>query len=233
MRVLRKPGTYVRNQAWKNLALATLSLLILGIAFLPAIPNLLFLRIGLLEEAQLAISLAALVAFFIFLRRYRGYRSGAEGEQHVAHLLASALDDDYYLLNDVYFRDVGGDIDHIVLGPNGIFVIETKNWSGRITCDGDEWRRENRGNFGSPSKQVKKNASRIKKAIGDTTGLTTWVEGIVVFSNRHAELHLKHPTVPVLRPHELVNFIATYKSGGNYALERLEKIGKEILKQAN
>jgi hypothetical protein len=40
------------------------------------------------------------------------------------------LSDDYYLLNDLYLRDGGGDIDHIVLGPNGVFVLETKNWSG-------------------------------------------------------------------------------------------------------
>jgi len=130
MRVLRKSGSHLRNQAWKNLALATLSILVLSIAFLPIIPKLLLQQIGILEEARLAVSLAALVAFYVYLRRYSSYKGGLQGERQVANLLKSTLGDDYYLLNDVFFRDGFGDIDHIVLAPNGLFVIETKNWSG-------------------------------------------------------------------------------------------------------
>ena len=30
-----------------------------------------------------------------------------------------------------------GNIDHIILGSNGIFVIESKNYDGKIICNGD------------------------------------------------------------------------------------------------
>jgi hypothetical protein len=40
--------------------------------------------------------------------------------------ILSALDDNYVLINDAMFSDGYGNIDHIVLAPNGIFVIETK-----------------------------------------------------------------------------------------------------------
>jgi eukaryotic-like serine/threonine-protein kinase len=97
------------------------------------------------------------------LRKYHIYRSGWQSKKEVATLLSRTLSDDYYLLNNLYLRDGGGDIDHIVLGSNGIFVLETKNWKGRIFCNGDEWRQTGKRNFsGRPSRQVKRKAAKIK-----------------------------------------------------------------------
>ncbi len=194
-------------------------------------------KVGILEEAQLMISLAALIAFYFVLRRYSSYRGGLQGEKHVTKLLKSALSDDYYLLNDVYFRDGFGDIDHIVLGPNGLFVIETKNWSGSITCFGDEWQRQSGRHIGgSPTRQAKKNATRVKNAIeaSDKLGhIKVWVEGIVVFVNRNADLHLHEPTIRVLRLQELPNHILSHKINHAYLPQQLEQMGKEILKQTH
>lgn len=66
---------------------------------------------------------------------------GALGEQKVVKVLET-LSDDYFLINDFsvtfspaiynkrendYIKSV--QIDHILIGPSGIFIIETKNWS--------------------------------------------------------------------------------------------------------
>jgi hypothetical protein len=66
---------------------------------------------------------------------------GALGEQKVVKTLGS-LSDDYFLINDfavsfspaIYNRQENDyinsiQIDHILVGPSGIFLIETKNWS--------------------------------------------------------------------------------------------------------
>jgi hypothetical protein len=68
---------------------------------------------------------------------------GALGEQKVVKTLEN-LSDEYFLINDLtvsfspaiynrqendYIRSV--QIDHILVGPSGIFLIETKNWSGK------------------------------------------------------------------------------------------------------
>jgi hypothetical protein len=236
MRVLRKSGSYVRNQAWKNIGLATLCLLVLGVAFLPAVPKLVYLQIGLLEELQLVVSLAALIGFFICMRRYRIFHSGLEGEQQVTKVLKARLSDDYFLINDAYFRDGGGDIDHIILGPNGLFAVETKNWSGKVTCQGDNWQRDKNHkntNNANPSKQAKRNASRIKNLIESAPfgAGNVWVEGIVVFTNRNINLNVTHPAIPVLKVHELPAFITAHNSRVRYSRQQLEQIGKEILKQ--
>lgn len=52
-------------------------------------------------------------------------RKGLEGEQSVASEL-SYLGDEFLLLNDVMLPGARGNIDHVLVGPTGIFVFETK-----------------------------------------------------------------------------------------------------------
>lgn len=59
---------------------------------------------------------------------------GSEGEQKVSSILVD-LPDDYYVFNGVLLRNWKGDttqIDHIVVSKYGIFVIETKNYCGKV-----------------------------------------------------------------------------------------------------
>ena len=66
------------------------------------------------------------------------YRKGIVGEELVSTLLAG-LPDDFYLINDVTLPGHRGNIDHVLVGPCGVVVIETKNYRGVIKCDQDEW----------------------------------------------------------------------------------------------
>jgi hypothetical protein len=236
MRKIKGSSSYLKNQVRKNLAKAALCIIIFGIIlFAISLRVLSTLQVGFFEEAALLLSLAPLIGFYFYLRKYRIYNGGWEGEKQVAKLLNSKLNDDYYLLNDLYLGDGGGDIDHIILGPNGVFVLETKNWSGNITCNGDEWQRPGKRNFSaSPSRQVKKNAAKIRHIIDNSQTLRPlgiWVEGIVVFTNNHASLNLNNPTVPVLKLAQLPNHITTHRRSSSYSRQQLEAIGKEILKQ--
>ena len=123
----------------------------------------------------------------------------------------------------------------LFLPQAAIFVLETKNWNGNISCNGDMWQRAGKQNFkGSPSRQVKRNIATIKRIIDsspDFRPLGIYVEGIVVFTNNHATLHLNNPTVPIVKLPQLPNQITTYRSSSNYSRQQLEAIGKEILKQ--
>ncbi len=40
----------------------------------------------------------------------------------------TTLDNSYVLINDVVLPDRKGNIDHILVGPNGVFAIETKSY---------------------------------------------------------------------------------------------------------
>lgn len=66
------------------------------------------------------------------LRAARMWRRGAEGERVVADLLESELPDGYHVFNDVRFPGRTANIDHLVVGPTGVFVLNTKNWRGTV-----------------------------------------------------------------------------------------------------
>ena len=236
MRKMKGSGSYLKNQTRKNLAKAFLCIVLFGLIFFAfCIRVLLTLSLGIFEAAGLLASLVPLAAFYFYQRKYRIYNGGLQGEKTVIKLLNKTLSNDYYLINDVYLRDGGGDIDHIVLGPNGVFVLETKNWSSKINCNGDEWQRIGKRNFkGSPSRQAKRNAAKIKHIIDSSPTLRLlgiWVEGLVVFTNNHSQLQLSNPTVPILKIQQLPNHITTHKTNNQYTRQQLEQIGSEILKQ--
>jgi hypothetical protein len=236
LRTLKGSGNYLKNQVRKNLAKTVLGLIFFFLIFAAASLHILHsLKLAMVDEAGLLVSLIPLVASYFYLRRYRIYGGGLEGEEQVVKLLRSKLSDDYFLINDLCLRNGVGDIDHVVLGPNGVFVLETKNWSGKITCDGDEWSRVGKKNFkGSPSRQVKRNVSQIKHLIDSSQTFGTMgirVEGILVFTNSRSDLHLNNPTVEIVRLPQLPQHITKNANSNHYSDQLLEEIGKEILKQ--
>src|SRR5208283_4300349 len=195
MRKIKGSGNYLKNQVRKNLAKSLLCLLLFFLIIVASgLIAVYTLSLGILTEIGLLVSLLPLTGFFYYLHKYHIYSGGWKGEKQVSNLLSSKLNDDYILLNDLYLRNGGGDIDHLVLAPGGIFVLETKNWSGVINCNGDLWQRPGKNGFkGSPSRQIKRNVTTIKRIIDSSWALRQLdikVEGIVVFTNRYATLHL-------------------------------------------
>ena len=88
-----------------------------------------------------------LLLFFIFVapildrssgRRYRFRQSseeiGKEGEFLVKHLIGDTVENEKYVINNLTLEKDGksSQIDHIVINPRGVFVIETKNYKGQI-----------------------------------------------------------------------------------------------------
>ncbi len=63
------------------------------------------------------------------------WRQGAEGERATARALRPLAKSGWVLINDVQ-RD-RGNIDHVLVGPAGVFVLETKNLNGLASVADD------------------------------------------------------------------------------------------------
>ena len=250
MIILKETGNYLKNQARINLVFAMIGLfgsLAILYSSIPSLPF--YIDAGTYEGVRGGFSLIPAIIGILYWRKYKKYKRGYEGEIRVTKHLKSELTDEYYMINDVNLPPYDrGNLDHVVLSPKGIFVIETKNHRGKITCYGDEWliryRGKNRGsterdfNFtlGSPSAQVRNGAFRVKKVIESLEALKSkraWVQGIVVFSNENAELDVNElpECVDVMTLSDLPNYLRNY-SGKQYSPEEIELIGKESLRQA-
>ena len=231
LRILKPSGKHLERQAQKSLLLAILCIAVLSVLVLVSFPKL-PTRIDL-GDYQMSFALAMvfpIIGIWYYWRRYHTWKMGAEGENMVTQVLKSKLNDDYYLVNDVlYINDKGNkeNIDHVVLGPKGVFAIETKHWGGKVTCKSSYWQVP--FPFGrSPSSQAMGNAAWVSRAV------KVWVAPIIVFSNPDVELKVLDPEVEVVTLDKLVNSITSYDDKGyNFSPQQLRLMGEEILKQAS
>jgi len=251
MKVMKNHGNYLANQmnhekrgAMYNKIFYIILLIGSSALLLMFLHDMVF--DGVQNQLLLAISLGLFAASFVVSRKGKRhdiqglkYQKGMMGEASVADALKK-LDDSYFVINDLLLKGRSGNIDHIILGPNGIFAVETKSLRGDIGCNGDEWTRRTKGsssvmNLESPSLQVKRNAAAIGQLLhfasaGDIgKGKNIFVDGIVVFTDPKAHLELKSPTVPVLKLDDLCDYVKHFRSEDRYSSKELEAIAKVLL----
>lgn len=140
------------------------------------IAGILFLVLAVVLAAFINISESKLANFF----------KGAQGEEDVARELAF-LSSDFRVFNCVEsgkeaLLPSNGDYDHIVIGPTGIFVIETKNWSGTVTLEDGRILYNGRTPDRSPIEQVRDAAASMREKLSDTCGETVTVTPLICFS---------------------------------------------------
>jgi len=138
---------------------------------------------------------------------------GMSGERHVGQVMARELPQEFVLINGLKLPRGAGDIDHLVVGPTGVFLLETKTMAGRVVCEPDgSWRRTKVGRagtpyaayIGDPAAQVQRNILAVRDCLRtQVPGLfrrpQLWIEGVVVFPHPRTELEAEHSRVPAMR----------------------------------
>jgi hypothetical protein len=202
MKVLKESKyTYLHTHYERNKKLG----IIVSVASVPAF------ALGFYFE-QWVVLFAGLILLSVgvtYLTRSFSFKAGIEGEKAVVEALQE-LDDSYYLINDLMAGRGRGNIDHVLLSPKGILVIETKNYTGDVRCDGNRWRKKGKRrlyDIPSVSRQAISNADYLSSMMHRKLNFDVPVRPVCVFTNPWVELKLRKPTVPVLRLNELVDFV--------------------------
>jgi hypothetical protein len=98
--------------------------------------------LGSLLASRLALVLGAVAAVAAAWRlRFQpspdavAWRQGAAGERYTARLLAGLERQGWVVLHDLAVPGSRGNIDHLVIGPGGVFVIDSKQYRGRLRLD--------------------------------------------------------------------------------------------------
>ena len=207
MLMLRKGGKFTDQQIRKysNKALLCFAIAVVGV---------LATRYVQIPLVGLITTMLAIALFKDNFIRWGNWSVGKRGELAISDALRT-LSNDYIVLNDLMLPDGKGNVDHLVMGPNGLFVIETKNYSTFVECFGDDWF-VNGKKIRSLSKQAKRNAVAVRENLAaifsDQGNRLPFVTALLVFVNGKGRFSIKNPTIPVLRSSELAEFITRYNS---------------------
>jgi Ca2+/Na+ antiporter len=90
-----------------------------------------------LPIGMLVLMAVCVIAFKLVQKRSDQAERGADAEVAVAHLLRT-LPKEYYVFHDLGFE--GFNIDHVVIGPTGVFTVETKSHRGKVSAGGETLR---------------------------------------------------------------------------------------------
>jgi hypothetical protein len=125
---------WTRSLAWRAPLVAAAGLAV----------NVLATQAGLPHAGLLGLAAAVLVGWRLRFRpseAARTWQRGAAGERHTARLLRRLARDGYVVFHDLAVPGSPANVDHLVIGLSGVFVIDSKQWTGSIHqgADGLVW----------------------------------------------------------------------------------------------
>jgi hypothetical protein len=153
--------------------------------------------------------------------------SGAAGEDYTLQVLAS-LPATYTVFNQVELPDEKSrtgwrELDFIVCGPNGIFVVESKNHRGDLSGseDDDTWTVHKVGRRGTayassvrnPVRQVKSQVAVLRKYLARQK-LHPWIEPIISLSSNNDTSQLQVRSLAVVGSASLAAHIQRHQDRG-------------------
>ena len=130
-----------------------------------------------------------LLTFLIAMREsppawIENYQVGAWGEERTAKALAPLLKAGWVVLHDL--NRFKSNLDHVIVGPAGVFVLDTKNLHGSVTVDGDtlSLTRPGETRVAYANDNLARSARRqgwdLNRLLKQRCNLSPWVSAVVV-----------------------------------------------------
>lgn len=173
------------------------------------------------------------IIVFVFVYRTNIHKvKGTIGESNVARTLRRLPKDEYKLFNNLLLHTSRGSsqIDHVVISVYGIFVIETKRYSGWIHGNekSQNWTQtiyKKRTKFRNPIKQNWSHIYALKEVLSDYGGINYY--NIVVFTG---DGKLKNVTfsTPVIYRRQLNRTIIAHSESQSLDIARVNAITAKL-----
>lgn len=247
MAKLYKGSNALRNKKYKYIILS--AVMILLSAAIWSITAVYFYKNGILNFTYILCSSLttgfAAVITHISKRQIKIIHSGITGEK-AAKQLVRCLSDDYRIITNarITYNGKTSETDMIVVGTNGVFIIEVKNHNQKITgnAQSHNWTQFKTGRGGgkyskqfyNPIKQVSTHIYRLANILRKS-GFNIWVQGIVYFSNPTAQVSVENmpEDIPIITANrgglkKLAEYITAFNSGKTLSAKDINEMVKII-----
>ncbi|WP_048601758.1 nuclease-related domain-containing protein [Rubeoparvulum massiliense] len=211
-------------------------------AILWTLPTIIYIVLYFTQQFQLhwgfhLLALLPLIVAARYSRQYKIYRAGIEGEVETAKFLKSLpASYEIYRSVPVSYQGQKSEIDLVIVGENGVFAVEVKNHSGKLSgsADAQEWQQVKRGPKGEQTRKMVRNPIlQMKNQVWllsqnmKEQKLSLWIEGIVYIANPNCELNIKQVHVPFFnQPEQLSRYILHYQAKNTPTQAQLTQVKK-------
>lgn len=160
---------------------------------------------------SLAFSGYALIKIFSLKKKVRQLRQARDGEKAVGQYLETLRERGYRVFHDVVGEKFN--LDHVLVGPAGVFTIETKTISkpkrgnSEIAYDGETITVDGFRPDRDPVTQAKAQAKWLQQLINETAGKRLKVRPVVLYAGWFVAKQPKGAEVWVLNPKNLPGFL--------------------------
>jgi hypothetical protein len=129
------------------------------------------------------------------------HRKGQDGEDRAVEVLRQTLDGDWSLFRNIALPGrKRTDLDVVLVGPPGVWVLEIKTLARDYRNIGDRWEYRAGNSWklsgNNPSRQANDNAIRLKNFL-KADGIKQWVTPAVVWANPESTLMVENPAIAV------------------------------------
>lgn len=155
-------------------------------------------------------------------------RKGAVGENVVAKILAD-FPENFCVINGL--TTPFGDLDHVVIGPTGVYVLDTKNWKGVVAADG-------KGDLLLNSKPTDKPVVKplvtrmmnVREKVKTLCGLEPFFKAVLVFPISRVDARWGETgNANCIREDQMWDYIVENKITTNLNANEIEKLAQAFL----
>ncbi len=186
----------------------------------------------------LVLALAFIIIFLVFRKKYGILQAGVRGEETTLKILQKLPKEFTILTNPVILnRGITMELDFVVVGKNGVFIVESKNHRGIITgkTSKPNWKQVKHGKndkvyekeISNPVKQSYRQCRRMEELFKDFD-ITANVYPVLYFVDNRTELKIQDDAdlnVAIFNNEQgLLNYIQNTKGRETVSSNELAKI---------
>lgn len=147
------------------------------------------------------------------LRESRKEENGADGERDFVKYLKD-LPDTYTVICDLDFADSYGNIDHLIIGPTGVFAIDVKTWKGTVTADGKGELMQNGKPTDKPQvRYFTRRTMDLKERLKALTKIDPYVQCVFAFLHTHVEAKWGTTgAVHCIRAEQITDYVTKFRA---------------------
>ncbi len=133
-------------------------------------------------------------------------------------------------------------VEHLLVTPTGVAILETRPFFGEVIHEGDRWSRPvnfmailqrfTDGGLGNPTREALRDVEAVRnllrERLGEEVGRTVGVSPIIVMINPRVKLKMTDPEVPVVQFADLRDAVRRLKGNGKLTSDVQKQLARVL-----